>query len=332
MQRRAQFGGNRFAQIDRARIAHRHRKALLNIDRRAQPVRLGNPGGQLAQRRVQRGAVVRRQRAQRAAQGGAIGDDIVRGAGMDFRHGDHHRVRHRKAAGDQRLDRAGHFAGDRHRIERLMRHRGMAAAPGDHDFKPVGRGKQRTGTAGDDAVRAVGHDMQRKGGVGRGIEQPVVDHEARAVKPFLAGLKHEQHIAGQLIGARAQHMRGARQHRRMGIMPARMHRACNLAGKVQPGFLVHRQRIGIAAQQHGAARAVGGCSAGQPRGQPGGRGAVAPLQRQMRQRRAQLVARRRVVQPQFGFGMDRAAQADDLIGKAAGGFEQGGMQHGVDLR
>src|SRR3546814_1831469 len=63
-------------------------------------------------------------------------------------------------------------------------------------------------------------------GVGRGIvEQAVLDHEACAVMPFLAGLEHEHDRAGQRLLARAQGAGGADQHRAVRIVPASVHRA-----------------------------------------------------------------------------------------------------------
>ena len=219
------------AQIDRPRIAHRHRKALDNGRLRGQAVRRGDPGRQRNQLRMQGDPIVRRQRAQRALYRHAIGNDVVGGAGVDFGNRHHHWVGHRKAACDHCLDRGDDFAGDRHRVERLMRHRGMAAAPLDRHFEPISRRHQRAGPPRHQSVRAVGHDMQRKRGIGQRIKQAVIEHEPRAVKALFARLKHEHHIARKTVAACAQHMRCARQHRRMGVMAARMHCARHMAGK-----------------------------------------------------------------------------------------------------
>ena len=64
----------------------------------------------------------------------------------------------------------------------------------------VGRGHDRPGLAGEHAGLDVGNDVHGEAGIGlrRGLDQPVLDHEARAVIALLAGLEHELHRAGEI--------------------------------------------------------------------------------------------------------------------------------------
>ena len=158
--------------------------------------------------------------------------------------------------------------------------------------------------------------MQRKSGIGQGIDQPVFQHEAGTVVPLFPWLEHEGDGALQFGLPRRQHPRRAGQHRRVGIVAAGMHRPLDLRRKRQSGLFRHRQGIHIAAQQNMAP----GCRTLQRRHQAGGRGPLAPGQRQVGKGSAHLVAGARGVEAQLGLGMDGTAQRDDLIRDRAGGF------------
>ena len=86
----------------------------------------------------------------------------------------------------------------------------VPAPPFDDDLQLVGGGEQRAGAADQHAVLVVGHDVQGEGGVGERVQQAVVEHEARAVEAFLAGLEHEAHFAGQLVPPPGEQTRRAR--------------------------------------------------------------------------------------------------------------------------
>src|SRR3546814_3803881 len=88
-------------------------------------------------------------------------------------------------------------------------------------FRSVGGSEQRSGAAGEDTVRRVGHDVERKGRVGQRVDDPVLEHEARAVMAFLARLEHEHHSAGQTVAGGAEQLRRADEHRDMRVVPAR---------------------------------------------------------------------------------------------------------------
>ena len=86
------------------------------------------------------------------------------------------------------------------------------------------------------------------------VEQALVEHEAGAVVALLAGLEHEQHPAGELAGAVGEQPGGADEHRRVGVVPAGVHRVVDARREVEPGVLVQRQGVHVAAQQDRRAR------------------------------------------------------------------------------
>ena len=103
----------------------------------------------------------------------------------------------------------------------------------------------------------------------------------------------------------------------MRIVPARVHRAGRFGREIEPGVLEQGQRIHIAAQQHGAP--VRG--AAQDRDQSGRRRPLAKFERQPGERILDLCERLRILQPEFGFAVDRAAKIDEVAQK---GFGLGG--------
>ncbi len=266
----------------------------------------------------------------------------MRGAGVDLRDRQHRGVADRDSPTDERLQRGHDLAGDRDRVDPVLRHRGMPAAPGDRRVQRIRRREHRAGPSDDQPRAHVGRDVERERRVGRGVaQQPVVDHEARAVMPFLARLEHEDDRAGQGLGPRAQCPRRADQHRGVRIMPARMHRAGVARREGQAGLLLHRQRVHVAAQQHGAAIVAHlSASAAQDRDEARRRRPLANLQRQSRKRRLRLLRRTGTVEPDLGVGVDRAAQLDQVgqfvraRGGPVGGPAVGGIEaiHGGLLR
>ncbi len=89
---------------------------------------------------------------------------------------------------------------------------------------------------------------------GKPVEQPVLDHRARAALAFLGGLEHEIDRARKIPGFR-QCLRRTQQHRDMAIMPATMKAARRRTRPGQTGLFIEGQRIHIGAQPH-ASRAV----------------------------------------------------------------------------
>ena len=100
----------------------------------------------------------------------------------------------------------------------------------------------------------------------------------------------------------------------MAVVAAGVHPPGLAAGEVEPGRLVDRERVHVAAKQHGAARP----RAVERGDEAAGRCAVADRQRQAGERLLELVAGSRRVEPKFGIGMDRAAQRDQRVGIGGG--------------
>ena len=80
-------------------------------------------------------------------------------------------------------------------------------------------------TAREQTMRCIGHDVKRESGVGKRIEQAILEHEARTVPAFLTGLEHEQHRPRQFVTPRAQQSRRAHQHRHVTVMSTGVHGA-----------------------------------------------------------------------------------------------------------
>ena len=86
--------------------------------------------------------MARRKRPQRAFQRREVGNDVVRSSCPDLGNRGDHRIVGVELASDHSLQSGDNLTGHRHRIERLMRQRGMAAAPGHHDIELISRGHQ----------------------------------------------------------------------------------------------------------------------------------------------------------------------------------------------
>ncbi len=100
----------------------------------------------------------------------------------------------------------------------------------------------------------------------------------------------------------------------MAVVAAGVHRAVGGACEIEPGRLVDRQRIHIAAQQD-SARGVAGGGAVEPGtfeqgDEPAGGHTITDRQRQAGQRGLQFVAGARAIIAKFGIGMDRPAKRD----------------------
>ena len=92
------------------------------------------------------------------------------------------------------------------------------------------------------AISGPGPGLQLAGGHGRGdvqrvrgvraavlVQQPFFDHVAGAVEALLAGLEHQQHPARDVVAVVGEHARRRGEHRDVRVVPARVHRAGDLA-------------------------------------------------------------------------------------------------------
>ena len=142
---------------------------------------------------------------------------------------------------------------------------------------------------------------------GEFIEQPVVDHLARAAAAFFGGLEDEVHGALE-VALLAQHLGRAQQHRGVAVMATGMHAAGILRAVLEIVDLVHRQGIHVGAKADGLQRvafAQGSDHAG-PAEPP--RHFQAPF----RELGSDDVRRPRLLIGQLGMGMDVAADGGNL--------------------
>lgn len=89
------------------------------------------------------------------------------------------------------------------------------------------------------------------------VEQPLLQHVPGPVVALLAGLEHEDDLAGEVVGPIGEQAGGGRQHRRVGVVTAGVHRPVDLGRVVEVGVLRHREGVHVAAEQHRAAGAAG---------------------------------------------------------------------------
>ena len=107
-------------------------------------------------------AGVGRDRPDGALELGRLGDDVRRGSRRDVGDGDDRGIEHVDLAGDERAQAEDDLGGDRDRVERRVRHRGVAAPAVDADPQGVVRGQHRAGPEGDRAAWIEGGDVERE--------------------------------------------------------------------------------------------------------------------------------------------------------------------------
>jgi hypothetical protein len=165
--------------------------------------------------------------------------------------------------------------------------------------------------------------------LGDDVEQPLVQHEPGTVEPLLARLHHEHDLPGQLVAALGEQPGGAQQHRHVRVVPAGVHRTGHLGGEVQPGVLVHRQRVHVPAQQVGRA----GPGAAQHADHRAGARPGAHLDREVGEGLQHGGLGARQLQPDLGEPVQLPAQVDGAVGIGPGGGQElsGRVRHAPSL-
>ena len=105
-------------------------------------------------------------RPQRAEHFHRLGDDVAGRPASNLAAGQDDRIEGVTAPSDHRVQRNPDFTGNRHRVDRQMRHRGMAATPPDFDFPGIYGRQQWPGPAGDRSGLEIGEDVQSERGIG----------------------------------------------------------------------------------------------------------------------------------------------------------------------
>ena len=86
------------------------------------------------------------------------------------------------------------------------------------------------------------------------VEQAFLEHELGPMVALLARLEHEQDATGDLVPALGEQGGSTGEHRRVGVVPAGVHRIVDPGGELETGVLRHREGVHVAAQQHRRSR------------------------------------------------------------------------------
>ena len=176
---------------------------------------------------------------------------------MDLRDRQHRRLVRIDVAADDGLQGLSQRHGDDDRVLGILRRRAMRAVAGNGNVEEIGAGHRRPRKNGKLAVVEIGRVVQSIDFVaGKFLEQPVLDHRARAAEAFLGRLEDEMHGAVEVLGF-GKIARGAEQHGGVAVMAAAVEAAGNGRAPFQIGIFFHRQRVHVGAQPNTfAARAV----------------------------------------------------------------------------
>ena len=213
------------------------------------------------------------------------------------------------------------LARDRHRVARVVRHRGMAAAALDDDLQHVGRGQQRARRGcRSSPCGALGMMCSAKAASGSGSSSPSSSMKRAPWIAFLARLEHEAHFAGSSSARAGEHARGAGEHRGVRVVAAGVHPPGDGRGERQarsPPCIGSASMSPRSSTLRPALPALSTATA------PVHDGALAPFERQVGELGADLGQGLGRFEPELGLGMDGAAQRGDAVGDAAGVLRAG---------
>lgn len=191
--------------------------------------------------------------AHRAGEVGRAGDNVARGAAVQFADGDDGGFVGANLARDDGLQGVDDFGGNHNGVVAALGHGAMARGAADINAEPVGVCHARTGLAAHGAGIDLAPDVRGIGTVDA-IEYARADHELGALAVFLAGLENDANLAVDVIGHVAQNLQRAEHHGDMAVVAAGMHAALVDAGELLAGLLGDRQGVDVGAQQDAAAR------------------------------------------------------------------------------
>ena len=188
-------------------------------------------------------------RAQRAAQGHPVADDVLRRAALDHTECQHRAGKRRKIAGNDRLQRADHLRGADDGVRTALGIGAVARASMNRHQDGIGRCVERARSRFNRAQRQIRHHMQAVYAVDMRIfHRACLDHRLRAAVGFLRRLEQELHRAAQLIAHAHEYLRRAQQDRRVRVVSAGMHHARMLRAEGTALRLLDGQRVHIRAQ------------------------------------------------------------------------------------
>ena len=236
-----------FGAVDGRRVVAHKLKLARHLKRRAGVL------GHLAHAPLDHVQHFNREGAHRAAQLATVGNDIGRLPGVDHGDRDHPGVNRLFVAADDGLKRLHHLAGHRHRVQPVVRQRGVAAFAPNGDFELVARRHHRPRAGGKlphlgpRPVVHAKHRFHRKL-----LKQPVLDHLAGATATLFRGLKNQVHRAVK-VPVFSEMLGCGQQHGGVAVMAAGVHLAGVHAGVAEGVELLHGQRVHVGAQANRAA-------------------------------------------------------------------------------
>lgn len=243
--RDAQGKGRFLRRIDQGRIA----PLVGDLGRHAETLRMGLGHGLDA--RLQRVAHLGRQGADADVQPRGLRHDVVGGARLKHAHGDHGRGQRIDATRHDGLQRHREAGCRRYRVDGRMRHGAVSALAGQRDDDLIGRCQRRALPEQQHALRNAGRVVHGEHRIARVfVEEAVRNHACgTAVGPpvLLGRLKDQGDDAFEGLVVRNARG-GGHQHRRVTIVPARMHEANPLAGPSCRACFLDRQRIHVSPQ------------------------------------------------------------------------------------
>ncbi len=210
----------------------------------------------------------RAKRAHGAAEPRRAGDDVPGRAGVERRHRDDDRVERVGLAGDDLLQVRDHLRGDRDRVDGLVRVRAVAAVAEDLEREQVGGGHDRARRRRDVPVSRLESRCTPATRSAPSRTPASMSARGAAGRQLLGVLEDEAHLAGELVAALDEELRGAEQHRRMAVVSARVHDAGPRRDVRDVVLLQDRERVHVGAEHDDLARAARRATARRPPSRP----------------------------------------------------------------
>ena len=193
-----------------------------------------------------------------ARHGEHVGDEVVRGAGVDGQHGAHQAFQGIGVAAHHGLEGVDHRRTGHNDVSALV---GGAAVAGDAvegDDKVALARHHRPLHDGDLSGGQLGPVVEAEETVGFGGQlapQAVVDHGLGTLGDLLGGLEEEDHVACQLLPPLGQQAGGAVQTHGVKVMAAAVHQPVALGHRPVVGGLLLGDGVDIRPEGHGLAGA-----------------------------------------------------------------------------
>mmetsp|Transcript_10283 Transcript_10283/g.32755 ORF Transcript_10283/g.32755 Transcript_10283/m.32755 type:complete len:380 (-) Transcript_10283:298-1437(-) len=194
------------------------------------------------------------ERADGAAELDAAWDDVIGRTAMHERRRHHTGLHRREIARDDCLKTLQRCRHAHERVHGCMRHRRVPSVPDELGVVEACRRHDRARARRDHARRQARPDMQREEAADsrRVLEDAGEAHGEPSGAALLGGLKEELDGAMQLAGGEPllQQPCGAEQHRRVGVVTARVHLTVGAAAERTLDLFVDGERVHVCAQAH----------------------------------------------------------------------------------